>query len=358
MDIKIISRTLGKEDKEGTLRDLHDPHKMTPLFFRTLERFAELMEIPVNQILVCCDNTVAGHLFAFPMRLRCRGNEVEGVSGMDLFVCEEYRKYGHGIILLEEFFETTKAQVFEAYGISEMAEPLYKFCGSTTAQVSELNLSVRSRLKLMLACGGWLRFLSPVVDVLLWCYRLYLGRKLSPVTPYNWRELEKIPTEVNEIVFADKHPYAELHDARYLQALKDCDTSSNRRFTGVYQGEEMLGFYLTEEKKRRISVNGKPAVHKAGRVLEWGTKDEARLPEKLLLLHALLQFKGRVDSASVHVMEPDVVDFLKNTCKMRLKMRHNWGIKIGSESPCAELPGINDISNWRVRTSMGDVGLY
>ena len=358
MDIKIIDRTLEQSESDAALQGLRDPHGVAGRRFPTLHRFCKLMGIPVNQRLVCSNDTISGHLFSFPMRLRCQGDVVEGVSGMDLFVCEEYRKYGDGIILLEDFFNALRKQVLVAYGLSGMAEPLYRFCKAKTAQVPNLSMPVRSRVKLLVAAGGRFRLLSPLVDVYLRCYRMYLKTKLAPIAKYGWRELKEIPVEVEEIVYSDKHPYAELHDARYLQALKDCDSSSNRRFIGAYRGDEMVGFYLTEERTRTITVNGKPVINKVGRVLEWGTKDEAGLPEGLLLLRALLQFKGGVDSACVHVMEPDTVAFLQNTCKLRIKSHFNWGIKVGAESPCADLPGIQDITNWRVRTSMGDVGLY
>lgn len=358
MDIKTINRTLGLEGDDAVLQGLRDPHGMASTGFRTLQEFTRLLGIPVHQLLVCSDGTITGHLFSFPMKFRFRGDVVEGVSGMDLFVCEEYRKYGHGMVLLDDFFNALRKRVFEAYGISKMADPLYKFCGATTVPVPELSMPVRSRIKLMLAAGGRFRLLSPMVDVFLWCYRMYLKTMIAPIGKFSWRELKEIPAEVDEIVFADKHPYAEWHDVQYLQALKDCAAASNRRFVGAYRGDELVGFYLTEAKARQITVNGKHVTNKVGRVLEWGTRDDKGLPEKLLILHALLQFKGGVDSACVHIVEPEVVDFLQNTCKLKIKAHCNWGIKIGDESPCAEMPGIKDISNWRVRTSMGDVGLY
>lgn len=312
------------------------------------------------QYLPLLGDEVVGHLGLFPIRLRCGEQMIDAISGSDLYVSPKSRKYGVGINLMEDFFSDIDNDIFVAHGISSMAEPLYKYCGTSIGKVKQLTMLMRSAVKLRFVAKGRLRVLAPFVDAALWAYRLLLSGKLKPLRKFRVVECAEVPQEVDAVLMADKHPYAEWHGHEYLQWIKDFPiykAASGRKFHAMYDGDEMIGFFLTEEGVESVQHEGKRLDIKRGVVLEWGSKDEKRLPEHLLVLQALLYFRGRVHTATLHAHGEPLLSFLPQTCKMRISREFNWGIKVGEQSPYAADKEIRNMNNWRIRTAMGDVGL-
>lgn len=361
----LLRRNLKELDQPGLPNEIEDPELLAPPPGNTLYSFQhnpyKERKNFVWQYLSLLGSKIVGHLGLFPIHLRCEGELVDATSGSDLFISEQSRKFGVGINLMEDFFSDMEKEIFVAYGISSMAEPLYRFMGTTIGKVKVLTMLIRSDAKLKFVANGRLQSLAPLVDIGLKAYRIFLNFKLSRIKKtLRIEECAEIPVEVDSILQADRHPYAEWHGHEYLQWLKDYPIYKpvgSRKFFALYHQDEMVGFFMTDEFVENVKHRDKHIQIRRGVVLEWGSKSEESLPENLLVLMALLHFGNRVHTSVLHAHDAPLVDFLTRIGKMRVSSTYNWGLKVGSLSPFVQDKAMLNMDNWRIRTAMGDVGL-
>lgn len=208
----VLRRTLSGIAKATLPPETTDSEKLAPMPGRTLPCFQNnpyhTQKDFVSQYLPVLGNAIVGHLGLFPIQLRCHGNQISAISGSDLYISPHSRKYGVGINLMEDFFTDIEDQIFVAHGISAMAEPLYKFYGTSIGKVKVLTMLIRSRAKLRFIAHGRLLFLSPVLDLALSMFRLFLRQYLKKLKHLKMEECHEIPSDVDSILRSNTHPYA------------------------------------------------------------------------------------------------------------------------------------------------------
>ena len=311
-------------------------------------------------VLECLDNIIMGRALFFPSKMKA-GNELfNSKGGSSLYVTEEGRKMIFGASLVLHPIMNSKNTVLLYAGMTEMAIAIYKKLKFQIFDVPHL-FQIRKPMPFLQRLGvkGLLlnisnTFLTPFVKV--WS-RQYSWTKLPPDNNLEVKRMTKIPDWVEDIVLKDTHKYAELHNKAWFEWVinnnffnKELDTQN---LYGFFKNGVPVGFVLLTEREERIESRGIDRLV-IGKVSEWGTSNEKLLSEYQIYKYSLNLFSQNVDMVSISTVDD----------RSRKGLRWQGFLPRGSYNIAFKAIGINfdddvnNIENWRIRTSYSDTIFY
>lgn len=165
----------------------------------------------------------------------------------------------------------------------------------------------------------------------------------------------KALSEVATLIVSDSHPFAEVHDERWLKWVMTETFSENGplKLTRISKDGQFVGFYMTKKRfYEQASARGFKNVWLAS-IMEWGCvkEEESNLP--WFLLHAALSFRRSMDAFELVTADGRLQSFFH--C---LGAQHvgdgNYQISAPKEANFRFENEMNDLSNWRLRPAMVD----
>lgn len=308
--------------------------------------------------LTLVDGKIAGRNMLYPSRMKV-GNEIVPVtSGSSLHVEEKFRHMALGVNLMMFPLSLNRCPLYA--GLSNMAEPLYKKLKYAIFRIPKMwqIRRVRPILQSFGLKGLLLTFVSFCIDIIL-SILVSCGKLASQRSGKGFRieKLNQVPKWAEDIVLADKHKYAELHDQKWMQWVLDHNffgrKEDKQMFYGIYKNDQPIAFLLLAE--RNFPIPGKN-IDKCvyGYVLEWDTKDSSVIDELQLKTIAMGLFSGDVDIVQIDSQKESVIKSMKKYGFIRHGYE-NIGFKDTTKKFGKDWKNEN---NWRLRASYSDRPFY
>lgn len=292
----------------------------------------------------------AGREVMLPLAIRAKGRTYPVVAGANLFVDPAHRKSNLGMLLPEAMREASPSGVAVAGAVSRQAQPVYEFLGFAKFKMPRRAIPLHGR-----------RHFGILIGVAIAAYRMLL----SAVTAFKTRDLALTPVDpadaatvhaVAELIAADRHPYCEVHDERWIRRqMSESFTGEHPlEMVSVRKDGRIVGFVMTKVRRRATLRNLKDVRH--GMVVEWQFAEACEALSGWLLVKAALGLRDRADIVEVATDDGKVGGLLR-----RLGWRpvdyENFMIGTTERSPLAGDGEMRKAENWRLRPAMGDNGL-
>lgn len=315
------------------------------------------MEEPMI-ILEYADGVAVGRNMMYPSRLKVNDEIIEVTSGSSLHVEEKYRQYALGVNLM--MFPTNIKRPLLYAGLSDMAEPLYKklkyavFCIPRMWQIRHAEPVLKSfgiKGALLVVAKSCI---NPFLSIMA-----ALSKKSSEklLKQYTIKVFKEVPQWAEDMVMADQHKYAELHDKKWMQWVLENNFFERKEdkqyFYGVYKDNNPVGFLLMAE--RNFPILGKN-IDKCvyGYVLDWESVDTRIISELQLKKIAMGLFTKDVDIVQVDSLEENV----RKAFKKFGFINHGYE-NIGFKDITKKLDkDWKEARNWRLRASYSDRPFY
>lgn len=300
------------------------------------------------------DGVIGGQVYIFPTLLCLKKEFVIGVSGTTLSVSKEYRKYEFGITIPETMVNSAPACLIA--GVSKEAQPVYRYLGMKFFDMSRYVFIVNSHFIVEKKIQGVLgKIISLIIDTGLHAiyrtFQFFFKLKYGGFNVVE-RKIDEIDYEgIKNIMDADKHPYREEHDKRWIKWVMnyhDTYKESQQHFYEVYKNDKLVGFFLNKNKFRPL-MNGRYKNVVYGTILEWGSIDQNVLSDADLCVMAFSRFGMQTDAIAMICNEDHF--FNKIPKWARKKMGNlNYAVKLDKE----KYPDFKEEKNWRIRPAGGD----
>lgn len=321
-------------------------------------------ENEVVQALSIVNNEIVGNIFYFPSKIKVNNNEYKACSASSLFVSPSFRKYATmGFELLENGYNQNSS-FFVIGGVTKDAVQMNAFYGAKEFTMPRYLLLKRSKtiLKAKLKLeGALLNSVCNIVDQILsfqsFVLRMFIKIRLSNFTV---EEVSDIPIDISDLQSNNSYKFQEFHDRRWFEwALNnkfyDEDGFKKHFFVVKNKSNSMIAFFMINERNHeKISIYENVYV---GSVIEWETKDEKILSEKMLSLLALMSFGKHIDVVEFATTNQSSINLFKRI-GMRQIGRRNMMVKIMNKKVSELFKGYDKIENWRLRPAIGDTMMY
>lgn len=316
----------------------------------------------VFQILGLIDHEIVGSETHFPIALNLDNQEYISVSGHGLSVSAKHRGLGLGTHLTDQRLDFSETKSLLLCDASQMHLPILKKLGAIVflmPRVIMLRHSfsvIEKKMNRTIA-----KCAAPIVDVLLRIPSLIVNYRTRKLKKYlSIKELDIVPKDVEHIIDTDSHRFKENHSQQWFNWVKDYslvkDSSMIKKFYGVFNGSEMVGFFMTKKRfYQQASHRGYKNVM-MGSLMEWGTIDNHIVSDHELCMLALASFDKSVDAIELCCPNNESANYFK---KMGLAQigDGNVVIRYRDNSPLKNIHNLGDQSNWRLRPAMGDNSL-
>lgn len=362
---EILSRSVNAMG-DPLFRGLKDPYGVIALSEAKRKAFCNNPYIGNDnshcQTIGVKDNVAFGGEIVFPLRWRIKGGEVEIHGCSTTFVAEAYRKYEFGLTCRDYRVKFANAAITVGASSSQMMVKMLKALRNPLFFLPRYIMLFKSRSVVEMKLKGfWCKIASACVDVGL---KLYWGA-ISLIAKIKLRGLsfeeisaddEKSIKIVADMIAADTHPFAELHDAKWLKwHMTESFTSDGPlKLVLVRKNGVPVAFYMTKVRfHEQASSRGFKNVW-LGSIMEWQAvpEFEAKLP--WVLVHAALSFKQKMDAVELVTENPTLGAFVRKL-GWRQVGDSNWNFKIWS-GPLKGDKELKDGTKWRMRPAMGDAG--
>lgn len=365
-DVELVSRSLA-EMASPDFRGLDDPYGVLALSER--KRMAFLHNPFVDDKGMHCQavgvkgNVAIGGEIHFPLYWRVRGGCMRVRYGSTTFVAKEHRKTALGLLISEFTNKVCSETITAGAGCSQMMLRMLRYWKEPIFLLSRMVMLFKSRAIMEMKLHGFVsRLVAGCVDLGLRLYwmavRFWVHYKLKGYV-FETRSDYDADTfrQVADLIAADKHPFSEVHDIRWLKwHLTESFTMDDpMTLTLVKRDGALIAFYMTKIRfHEQASARGFKNV-RLGSIMEWQIRheDEADLP--WILLRASCDMRGKVDAVELAVPDTLLERFFRR-CGWRHVGESNFTFHIHSEV----LKKDADIfvkENWRLRPAMGDAGL-
>lgn len=308
------------------------------------------------------ENIAFGGDISFPIKWLIRGTQYDVHACSTTFVEENYRKYEFGLSCRDYRLKFTNAAITVGASSSQMMVKMIKALRNPLFFLPRYIMLFKSRSVVEMKLKGfWCKIASACVDVGLKLY--WVAISLIAKIKLRGLSFEEISADdeksikiVADMIEADTHPFAELHDAKWLKwHMTESFTSDGPlKLVLVKKNDAPVAFYMTKVRfHEQASSRGFKNVW-LGSIMEWQAipEFEAKLP--WVLVHAALSFKKKVDAIEL-VTEDSTLGAFVRKLGWRQVGDSNWNFKIWS-GPLKGDKELKDGSKWRMRPAMGDAG--
>lgn len=315
------------------------------------------------QLIGVVNGIAIGGEIHFPLYWTISGKPVGVLCSSTTFVAKEYRKTELGLQLKEYRKLLCPSDITCGSGCSQMMLKVLRYWKEPIFLMPRMIMLFKSRSVIDMKLRGWMsRFTSAIIDVGLliywWSVKRIIGFKLRGCT-FDTVDSENDNTleSVAELISSDKHPYAELHDVRWLKwHLTESFTNDGpMKLTAVKRNGRLIAFYMTKVRfYAQASARGFKNVRLVS-LMEWQAikGEEGLLP--WILLHA----------SCAHTKTNDAVEIVTVDAKILKRLRLLGWQHVGDsnftfhihDGPLKGDDEIYNDENWRLRPAMGDVGL-
>ena len=199
-------------------------------------------------------NVAIGGEIHFPLYWRVRGEVIRVRYGSTTFVAKEHRKTALGLLIPEFTNKVCPAAINAGAGCSQMMCRMLRYWNEPIFLLPRMVMLFKSRAVVEMKLRGLLsRSVVGCVDLCLRFYwmtlRLLVRLKLKGYvferrTDYDADTFQ----QVADLIASDKHPYAELHDVRWLKwFLSESFTMDDpMTLTLVKRKGALIAFYILE----------------------------------------------------------------------------------------------------------------
>lgn len=306
--------------------------------------------------LIRADDTVVGHLFPFPTKIKAGETVLKATSASDLLVIKEYEKYAAGADLVMAPVRDKKNEAvvladisaegmdcYHAFRFKDFAIP--KMIQPHTSKFILQNFGLKGwKLNMVRACVDV--FLKPYIACSMFSLKRFACK-------YKVVKMEKVPEWVDNMVENDGHKYMEIHDHKWMQWCLDNSYSGSKTHKKAFyailgKGEKPLGFFINYEKITSI-----PSRHikelRQGTLMEWGSYDEHLLTELDITKISMATFPDGLSMMQFATMNKSV---LKKMRKYGF-MHHNYHHVVFKDMT-KKLKDSGDANLWRLRFGYAD----
>ena len=365
-DVDLESRSLA-EMSIPYFHGLKDPYGVIAL---TEEKRSAFLHNPFAadrgmhcQAIGVKDGVAIGGEINFPLYWSVRGELFRVLYGSTTFVAKEYRKTALGLRFPDYKKEICSFDITGGAGCSQLMLRMLRYYKEPVFLMPRMIMLFKSRAVVEKRLQGLvLSLVADCVDLGLLVYWMVIrilsrfklrGYFFETVTATDIGSLQ----QVADLISADKHPYAELHDVRWLKwHLTESFTKDGpMTLTLVKRNGVLVAFYMTKIRfHEQASVRGFRNV-RLGSIMEWQVLPckENILP--WVLMNASYSLKGKVDAVEVVAADEHVKCFLR-LCGWQHVGDSNFTFHIYS-GPLKDDAEILRKENWRLRPAMGDAGL-
>lgn len=321
-------------------------------------------EQEIVQVLGIVGNEIGGMVYNYPLKIKVNNTVYRASTGSYLVVYKPYRKIDSLGIELTENGYLQKSALFIAGGVSKDGIKVHKFFGSKEFILPRYLLLYKSRSVLMakLKLKGVLLTLSCFFVDLILSLRKIVLKIYSRIILFNFsiEEVSDIPNEIEDIISNNPYKFQELHNNKWFEwALKNKfgdDTHFKKHFFVVKNNSNcIIAFFMTSEKHYDAIKEFKNLY--VGSVIEWETGDSKILPEKMLLLLAMMSFSKRIDVVECASTNKFSMKFFKKIGMLHVGQR-NMIVRTIPKKVSEAFEGYDKIDNWRIRPAVGDTMMY
>ena len=365
-DVEFYSRSLA-EMTSPDFRGLDDPYGVLAL--STQKRMAFLHNPFADDKGMHCQtvgvkgNVAIGGEIHFPLYWRVRGELIRVRYGSTTFVAKAHRKTALGLLIPEFTNKVFPAVINAGAGCSQMMLRLLRYWKEPFFLLPRMVMLFKSRSVVeMKLRGPLLRLIVGCIDLGLRLYwmtvRLLVHFKLKEYVFEASADYDADTfRQVADIIASDKHPYAELHDVRWIKwhLTESFTTDHPMKLTLVKRDGALIAFYMTKIRfHEQASARGFKNV-RLGSIMEWQIRHENEVDLPWILLRAGCDMGRKVDA--VELVTPDtLLERFFRRCGWRHVGDSNFTFHIHSEILKTD-PDIFVKENWRLRPAMGDAGL-
>ena len=367
IDVELFSRSLA-EMASPHFRGLDDPHGVLALSERKRmvflhNPFADDKGIHCQTVGVKGNVAIGGEIH-FPLYWRVLGELIKVRYGSTTFVAKEHRKTALGLLIPEFTNKVCPAVITAGAGCSQMMLRMLRYWKEPIFLLPRMVMLFKSRAVVEMKLRGMLsRVVATCLDLGLRLYwiivRLLVHFKLKGYV-FEARSGYDADTirQVADLMASDKHPFAELHDVRWLKwHLTESFTADDpMTLTLVKRNGALIAFYMTKIRFHdQASARGFKNV-RLGSIMEWQIRHEDEVDLPWILLHASCVLgRKKVDAAELATPDAALERFFRR-CGWRHVGDSNFTFHIHSGA----LKNNSDIfvkEHWRLRPAMGDAGL-
>ena len=365
-DIKIIDRSIAEMD-QPTFAGLADDFGVVALTTDKRRAFSNnpyITDCKMHcQSIGVLDGLAIGCEMHFPLYWMAHGALYRVLCGSTTFVAKEYRKTELGLQLKEFRKQVCPSEITCGAGVSQMMLRILRYWKETVFLIPRIIMLFKSRAVVDMKLHGMLaKIVSTCVDLGLTVYwvliRFMCWYKLRA---YDFEKVdasnEDVIRQVADLISSDPHPFAELHDDRWLKwhMTESFTKDGAMELTTVRHKGKLVAFYMTKKRfHEQASSRGFRNVW-LGSITEWQVVHGSESVLPWILLNAACAFKGAVDAVEIVAEDGKLLSFLR-----RLGWQHvgesNFTFHI-YDGPLKENKDILDCTNWRLRPAMGDAGL-
>lgn len=311
------------------------------------------------QLIGTLGDRVIGRIDLLPGEMVVRGEPVPVLWGSSLFVPEQFRTTGMGLLLM--FRMQAMHHTIAVCGISQMIYPIYQKLRWVDFEMPRRILLRRSRSVVERYCGAGLhsKALAVGADALLAAGHGVRGMVARRRTDIETRELESAPPELDQ--FWDREPAAARchRSAAWLNWLLhnriNDDPRSRNALLGVYDrpGHQLLGYVLVKVRFYPTATQRNFRNLLLGSISDWMIFDTARLDFAELVrqgIGALSQMD--VDAIELCAPQPEMITTLK-----RMGFVSAGSLRmLFKASPASPLHAreYHNQADWRIRPVEGD----
>ncbi|MDR0940073.1 MAG: hypothetical protein LBN29_12145 [Mediterranea sp.] len=314
----------------------------------------------VCQILAIVNGDVAGCVNCFSSRLSINGIEYHAQSASNLYVQDDYRKFGLGAELLMYIKDLHPTKNVIVAGISQMALPMYRILKYKLLKMPRYiflrksRCAVQSVLKNEGKATKATFAITVVLDGLLWIHRSLLAL----FTKFRNRSITveraiAIPDNISEMSANDGSSFMEVHDKKWfewsLNYTLSMDSRNKKDFFLIRKKDKVIGFFMTKIEYNEAAGGGKFKDIYLGSVMEWGVLPDVQLSELDIQLLAIQSFPNDIDGVQIASANDKVQKKLR-----RLGLFHVGDTYMGFRFQTNKVDGIDDIHKWRMRLATGD----
>lgn len=280
-------------------------------------------------------------------------------------VAEEYRSTGFGLELWNHCLAQSPEGIVTAGSCSQMKVAVSQSTGCNVFLMPRLIMLFKSRVYLETKLSGLVGSVAQTItDFALWIYWRLIGfatwigigtAHLVNVSPVD----DEIIRVVADIVRADSHDCAEVHDERWIKWHLTYSFSKDgpMRLVAVKKGGRIVGFMMV---KRRYHSQASHRGYKnvwLSSVMEWGSLPGFERLIDCAILNVCAQMRKNCDAVEMVVPNHS----RQERCLRHLFWRHvgdgNFIFKIAKGNCLDADQKILDAANWRLRPAMGDGGM-
>ncbi|MEG2414613.1 MAG: hypothetical protein RSB74_01660 [Kiritimatiellia bacterium] len=363
MDVSYFCRRMREIGTSGGYEDPDGLLACTEAELRWLKRNPFISEGEDEPIacMACCDKTVVGRDFLFPLGVVYRNQRLLVSSGSSLWVSPLGRQHGVGLEIPEQVLQMGIGGRSIASCLSQLAVPVHEMAGFEIWRSPRHILLRHTRSLVEMRFRGIIgACVAKVADGALALFRGVLRViESGMLRGFTVEETATWEDALDRCVSAENEPFREDHGRAWFDWAKTCRKSQGAhedfRLFNVRRKGQIVGFFLLRTRfYEQASSRGFRNLFLTT-VMEWGSV-EPTLGEKALFALALRQIDPIVDAVECVPNEPATRRWLWR----RLALPVGDYIYTVAQSADAKEPleGFTERKNWRLRPAFGDATFF